>query len=81
MDSGTEVACLQELTVLFASMKNNDFNENKCSKEISTLQKNYKEFLDKKFELKHKDSKILTAGRVLNSKQVNKYLKGFPNPK
>lgn len=60
-------------------MKNNDFNEKMCAKEIGNMKKNYKEFLDKKYAAKHTESKLIQSGRVLNSKQINKYLRGFPN--
>jgi len=35
----TESACLQEMAVLFACMKTNDFNQSLCTKEIGTFQK------------------------------------------
>jgi hypothetical protein len=40
----TDVACLHEMSVMFACFKNNDFNEALCSKEISSFQNCYKDF-------------------------------------
>ena len=79
-----EVASLQEMSVLFASMKNTDFNETMCTKEINALQKSHKEFLDRSFASKQtvvQGAKLEKKGKLLNSKQVNKYLRQFPNPK
>lgn len=81
-DRTAEVPCLQELSVLFASLKNNDFNESFCTKEIEKVQNAHVAHLNKKFA----NSQILTkgvvsTGRDLTFRQLNKYLKGYPNPK
>jgi len=38
-----DVTCLQEMAVMFACMKANDFRESKCSEEIETFNKCHKE--------------------------------------
>jgi predicted hydrocarbon binding protein len=81
-DSESNVACLQEMTILLACMKKNDFNEPLCNKEIGTFQNCYTSFLDKSFAMKKTQNKgILTPGKNLNYKQLNKFLKLHPNPK
>jgi len=79
-DSTNDVACLQEMSIVFACLKNNDFNESLCSKELSTFQRCYKSFLDKKSDAKKvRDQGILTPGKNINSKQLNKLFKMHPN--
>lgn len=81
-DSDSQVSCLQEMAVFFACMKNNDFNESLCNKEIGSFQKCYKIFLDNKSAAKIVQSQgTLKAGRDLNSRQINMLFKKFPNPK
>lgn len=81
-DSQEDVACLQEMAILLACMKNNDMAEPMCSKEIGTFRSCYKGFLDRKSATKKAQSKgILTPGSDLNYKQINKLLKRHPNPK
>ncbi|KAM7343892.1 small ribosomal subunit protein mS37 [Cochliomyia hominivorax] len=80
-DSGSDVACLQEMTVLFACLKDNDFVEKFCSKEISQFQRCYKVFMDRKAAAKATINQgIVTPGNNLNYKQLNKYMRRFPNP-
>lgn len=79
-DKTNDVACMQEMSILFACLKNNDFNESLCNKEVTTFNKCYKTFLDKKQVTKITQSKgILTPGKDLNFKQVNKILKKYPH--
>lgn len=81
-DSENSVSCLQEMAVFFACMKNNDFNESMCSKEIGTFQKCYKTFLDNKSAAKIVQNQgTLKAGKDLNSRQINMLFKKFPHPK
>uniref|UniRef100_A0A0K8TN87 CHCH domain-containing protein n=1 Tax=Tabanus bromius TaxID=304241 RepID=A0A0K8TN87_TABBR len=81
-DSQTEVACMQEMSVLFACLKNNDFVEQYCSKEISNFNGCYKSFLDRKFQQKKAEHQgVIVPGKNLNYKQLNKYLRSYPNPK
>lgn len=76
-----EVSCLQEMTQMFACLKTNEFAENLCGKEISSFQKCYKFHIDKAFDAKKTENQgILKPGKDLNYKQLNKYLRNYPNP-
>lgn len=78
MDSQVSVACLQEMSVVFAALKDNDFNEKHCAREIQALQKANIEAMNRAREDKLKNSgQISTIGKDLNSKQLNRYLKKF----
>lgn len=78
-DKGSDVACLQEMAVMFSCLKANDFNEDLCPKEVSTFKRCYKVYLDKKATKKETSSKgIVVPGKDLNYKQLNKVLKQFP---
>uniref|UniRef100_A0A182Y041 Uncharacterized protein n=1 Tax=Anopheles stephensi TaxID=30069 RepID=A0A182Y041_ANOST len=78
-DKTSDVACLQEMAVLFSCLKTHDFNESLCAKEVSTFKRCYKVFLDKKMAKKETSSKgVLVAGKDLNYKQLNKVLKKYP---
>ncbi|ALC40890.1 CG12848 [Drosophila busckii] len=80
-DSGSDVACLQEMGVLFACLKDNEFVEKYCHKEISQFKNCYKFYMDRKLEAKKTVNQgIVTPGNNLNYKQLNKYLRRFPNP-
>ncbi|XP_073846551.1 small ribosomal subunit protein mS37 [Musca autumnalis] len=80
-DSGSDVACLQEMSVLFACLKDNDFVEKMCHKEITQFKRCYKVYMDRKATAKETINKgIVTPGKELNYKQLNKYMRRFPNP-
>nr|XP_036223253.1 coiled-coil-helix-coiled-coil-helix domain-containing protein 1 isoform X2 [Bactrocera oleae] len=80
-DSSSDAACLQEMGVLFACLKDNEFVEKYCNKEIQQFQKCYKFYADSKFEAKKTVNQgIITPGKNLNYKQLNKYMRRFPNP-
>lgn len=80
-DRQTEVPCLQEITVLLASLKTNEFDESLCKKEIELLQKTNIEHLDKKKKIKEAAQRgVLATGRDLTFRQLNKFMRNFPNP-
>ena len=80
-DSASDVQCLQEMAVLFACLKDNDFVESSCSKQIGNFQNCYKLHLDKSFAAKRNDNEgIVMPGKKLNYKQLNKYMRRYPNP-
>lgn len=80
VDSQKQVSCLHEMSVLFAALKDSDFNEKSCAKEYDAVNKAHIEAMNKAREEKLKNAgQISTTGRLLNSKQLNKYLKKFPN--
>lgn len=81
-DRTAEVPCLQELSILFASLKNNEFNDAACRKEVQTLQAAHVAHLNKRFADRQTYTKgVVSVGKDLTFRQLNKYLKGFPNPK
>ncbi|KAJ9583387.1 hypothetical protein L9F63_022253, partial [Diploptera punctata] len=41
----SDVSCLQEMAIMLACFKTNDFNQNLCSKEIDKFQNCYKKSL------------------------------------
>lgn len=41
----SDVACLQEMTVLFSCLKNSEFNQTVCAKEISNFQGCYTDYV------------------------------------
>ncbi|CAH0549986.1 unnamed protein product [Brassicogethes aeneus] len=80
-DRTSEVCCLQEMSVMLACFKKNEFSQQLCSKEIDSFQKCYTGHLATKKVKKDKEAKgVLTPGeKQLSSKQVNTLLKKFPN--
>lgn len=79
MDSQKVPACLHELSVLFAALKDNEFNEKNCVKEIEALRKANIEALNKAREEKLRNTGDVTStGYKLSSTQLNKYFKKFP---
>jgi hypothetical protein len=79
VDSLAQVACLYELSLLFAKLKETDFNEKKCTKEIDLLNQAHIAAMNKAREDKLKNSgQLSTVGKQLNSKQLNRYFKKFP---
>ncbi|XP_023721356.1 uncharacterized protein LOC111872050 isoform X2 [Cryptotermes secundus] len=79
-DRTSDVACLYEMSILFACFKNNDFNQALCSKEINNFQSCYKNYMSKKNKKKDQEQQgILVPGeKKLTSKQVNVLLRKFP---
>ncbi|CAD7077529.1 unnamed protein product [Hermetia illucens] len=55
--------------------------ESLCSKEVQTFNKCYKTFMDTSFQAKKVDSQgAVKPGKDLNYKQLNKYMRRYPNP-
>ncbi|KAG8230770.1 hypothetical protein J437_LFUL017828 [Ladona fulva] len=79
-DKTSDVACIQEMSVLFACLKKNEFNQTPCSNEIQSFSKCYKNFLDTKSQRKEMERKgILIHGeKKLNFKQINLLMKHYP---
>uniref|UniRef100_A0A0R3P2P9 CHCH domain-containing protein n=1 Tax=Drosophila pseudoobscura pseudoobscura TaxID=46245 RepID=A0A0R3P2P9_DROPS len=76
-----DVACLQEMGMLFACMKDNEFVEKYCHKEIQQFQNCFKYYMDRKFKAKKTVNQgFVQPGNNLNYKQLNKYMRRFPNP-
>jgi len=79
---GADVTCLQEMAVMFACMKNNDFKEVKCSPEIETFMTCYNQHTaDKTLQKKRELSGEVVVGRNprnLTTTQINGLLQRFP---
>ncbi|XP_053696139.1 coiled-coil-helix-coiled-coil-helix domain-containing protein 1 [Sabethes cyaneus] len=79
-DKGSDVACLQEMTVMFSCLKANEFDESLCSKEVTNFKRCYKVFIDTKATKKETSAKgTLVPGKDLNYKQLNKVLRQYPS--
>ncbi|KAK9873895.1 hypothetical protein WA026_002247 [Henosepilachna vigintioctopunctata] len=76
----SEVCCIYEMSVLFACLKANEFNQKLCAKEIDSFQSCYKKSLVSQHGKKEKEAKgILVPGdNKLSPRQVNTLLKKFP---
>lgn len=73
-------ACLFEMSIVFACLKQNDFSEGACSSEISSFKKCFVENETEK-RVKKADSLKgqLTPGQhKMGYKQINQILKKFP---
>ncbi|CAD7077528.1 unnamed protein product [Hermetia illucens] len=71
----------QEILPLRLKNRENDFQESLCSKEVQTFNKCYKTFMDTSFQAKKVDSQgAVKPGKDLNYKQLNKYMRRYPNP-
>lgn len=79
-DGSSDVACLFEMSVLFACLKTNDFHQESCSKEISTFQKCYDVHLVAKKAKKEGNTtaEVLPKTERMGYKQVNRILKKYP---
>lgn len=79
-DGSSDVACLFEMSVLFACLKENDFHQQSCSKEIGTFQKCYNDHLVSKNAKKTGNTtpEITPKNERMGYKQVNKVLKRYP---
>lgn len=80
-DKIKEVACIYEMSLLFACLKKTEFDQASCSKEIANFQKCFTTDLTQKRQKKEHEMKgILTPGeKKLSHKQVNQLLGRFPN--
>ncbi|XP_024940515.1 uncharacterized protein LOC107267376 [Cephus cinctus] len=80
-DKQTEGGCLYEISLLFACMQKNAFDESLCSHEINNLNVCYSDYLSKRRTRKADQEKgIITPGeKNLTHLQLNKFLKRFPN--
>lgn len=81
-DSQKQVACLYELSLVFAKLKDTDFDDKKCTKELEQLRLAHVAAMNKAREDQLKNTgQLMTTGNKLNSRQLNKYLKKFPQMK
>ncbi|XP_071550006.1 small ribosomal subunit protein mS37 isoform X2 [Panulirus ornatus] len=77
------VACLQEMSILFACLKKSDFAQSLCQKEIDSLDSCYKNFMHTQSQRKQEEREGLLVPREknLSHKQLNLLLKKHPQPK
>lgn len=80
-ENTSNVACIQEMSVLFACLKRNDFKETRCAQEISTFQKCYNDHTEQKKEKEEKERRgvLIPGEKKLSHKQANELLKKFPS--
>jgi hypothetical protein len=79
VDAIDTVPCLHELSILFAAMKENEFDEKLCKKEIEAIKKAHDLAETQKKDDKARNSGlVVSTGRKLTSLQLNRYLKRFP---
>ncbi|XP_071442847.1 small ribosomal subunit protein mS37 [Hetaerina americana] len=79
-DRTSDVACLQEMAILFACFKKNEFNQALCANEVQTFNKCYKSFVDAKQKKKEMERKgdLNPGAKKLTHKQINQLMKRFP---
>ncbi|CAL4171902.1 unnamed protein product, partial [Meganyctiphanes norvegica] len=82
-DKQKGVACLQEMSILFACMKKNEFRDVQCDPEITAFQNCHKDYLEKESLTKaqSKSGLLVPYERQLTHKQLNQLLKKYPQPK
>ncbi|KAJ6642787.1 hypothetical protein Bhyg_07741, partial [Pseudolycoriella hygida] len=63
-------------------VSDHEFNDEHCAKEVAALREANREYLTTRRETKRiRNGGILTPGKDLHYKQLNNYLRLFPNPK
>ncbi|KAJ9586324.1 hypothetical protein L9F63_020032 [Diploptera punctata] len=79
-ERNSEVACLQELTIMLDCFKNNEFKQEICSKEINNLQKCFKNYMTEEQAKKNREQNAIVTPdeKNLSAKQLNNFLKKFP---
>ncbi|XP_063540206.1 small ribosomal subunit protein mS37 [Cydia strobilella] len=82
-DKLKEAACMQELAVMFACFKKNEFDQQQCLKEITEFQGCYKDYNQRmSSQREHGKKGILVPGeKKLTHRQMNQLLKAFPPKK
>lgn len=76
----SDVCCIHEMSVLFACLASNEYEQSPCTKEIQSFQKCYKDYTSDKANKFQREMKgLLTPGeKSLTAKQLNVLLKKFP---
>lgn len=71
-----------ELLAVLVSLKNNDFDQTKCKKEVDALHNAMQHSHEKSLEGKEqRRSGKIQPGTKLTATPLNKYLQRFPEPK
>ncbi|KAK7111716.1 small ribosomal subunit protein mS37-like [Littorina saxatilis] len=81
-DKLTKAQCVEEMSVLMACWKRNDFNQQRCSPELATFQKCAvaAQAAEKAAREAAKQGKTVDTSGRNPSGQVNKMLQRFPQP-
>ncbi|KAL1514250.1 hypothetical protein ABEB36_003537 [Hypothenemus hampei] len=76
----SSVCCIQEMSVLFACLSSNEYEQSPCQREIESFKKCYNDYTREKAKKIDRDMKgILTPGeKNLTPKQLNLLLKSYP---
>ncbi|XP_076057156.1 small ribosomal subunit protein mS37 [Oratosquilla oratoria] len=77
------VACLHEMSLLFACFKKNDFKESKCPQEIESFQKCHIRFMEmeRTRSLQEREGVLIPGAKQMSHKQINILLRKYPQPK
>ncbi|XP_065206758.1 small ribosomal subunit protein mS37 [Planococcus citri] len=76
-------ACIQEMFIMMACLKKNEFDQTMCTNETNKFRQcNESYFANRDQKIKNQRSGIVTPGlKDLSAPQVNTLLKDFPKPK
>ncbi|KAB0801595.1 hypothetical protein PPYR_03784 [Photinus pyralis] len=82
-DKTSNVCCLYEMSLVFGCLKENEFKESACGREIKSFQECFTNYNKQKYITKEREAKgILTPGeKRLPYRQLNKLLRMYPNEK
>ncbi|KAG0721969.1 hypothetical protein GWK47_045358 [Chionoecetes opilio] len=74
-------ACLQEISILFACFKRNDFVQAACSKEIDAFQACHLNHMVTQQKKNQDQGALVPGAKHLSHKQVNQLLRMYKQPK
>lgn len=81
-DRSKERVCVQEMSIMFACLKKNEFDQSLCSTEINKFQvcasKSYSDKFKRKQDMR--EGNISTGDVNLTPREINYLLKKYPNP-
>ncbi|XP_066960593.1 small ribosomal subunit protein mS37 [Macrobrachium rosenbergii] len=82
-DKQKNVACIQELSVMLACLKDNDFSDSRCFKEINALKSCNEKYMNSERlkKLQDRTSELTPYEKNLSHKHLNHLLKKYPQPK
>ncbi|KAL8587807.1 hypothetical protein ACOMHN_021025 [Nucella lapillus] len=81
-DKASSAYCVEEMSVMMACWKRNDFNQQRCSQELSAFHKCViaAEAAQTAVREAAEQGKTVVSGGQYQSSQVNKMLKRYPQP-
>ncbi|XP_073986677.1 small ribosomal subunit protein mS37 [Rhodnius prolixus] len=79
-DKNTGASCVQEMSVLFACLKRNGFNDIPCNKEVTAFRKCWEDnAAQQRLKKTHERQGVLVPGeKNLSHKQIDELLKRYP---